>query len=79
MSLGAVEHDPDGPIVALKEMYRVLKPGGFLYCTVPCINRIRAMGLLAVMDWIICNKSVRRATGRTPEVQFFEYVYYPEE
>jgi SAM-dependent methyltransferase len=79
ISLGAVEHDKDGPQAALMEMNRVLKPGGLLYCTVPCINRIHSMGFLCVMNWIICNPIIRRATGRHPEVEFFEYRYQPEE
>jgi ubiquinone/menaquinone biosynthesis C-methylase UbiE len=79
MSLGAVEHDRDGPEAALNEMYRVLKPEGFLYCTVPCANRIYAMGLHALQEWVVCNRLIRRATGRSPETQFFEYAYHPKE
>jgi ubiquinone/menaquinone biosynthesis C-methylase UbiE len=79
ISFGAVERDLNGPEAALNEMYRVLKPGGFLYCTVPCINHIYAMGLLALEEWVICNTLIRRATGRSSEVQFYEYCYYPTE
>ncbi|NOU10110.1 MAG: class I SAM-dependent methyltransferase [Nitrospira sp.] len=79
VSLGAVEHDEKGPEAALREMHRILKPGGFLYCTVPCMNHINAMGLAALQEWVVCNRFIRRITGRNPETQFFEYAYYPEE
>ena len=79
ISLGAVEHDENGPDDVLREMYRVLKPQGFLYCTVPCMNRVYAMGFGALKEWVIRNRFIRRATGRNPETQFFEYAYYPKE
>jgi ubiquinone/menaquinone biosynthesis C-methylase UbiE len=79
VSFGAIEHEPEGPNAALNEMYRVLKPGGVLYCTVPCINLIHAMGLLTLEEWLITNRLIRRVTGRSAEVQFFEYVYRPKE
>jgi SAM-dependent methyltransferase len=79
ISFGAIEHDEGGPEAALREMWRVLKPGGFLYCTVPAINHIHAMGLHALQEWVLCNPLVRRATGRGPETQFFEYAYHPKE
>lgn len=41
VSLGVVEHFEDGPVDALKECYRVLKPGGMLICSVPFANLIR--------------------------------------
>ena len=41
ISLGVVEHFVDGPGRALKEIYRVLKPGGTALITVPCLNTVR--------------------------------------
>lgn len=35
ISWGVIEHDPDGPLSALSEMYRVLKKGGRALVTVP--------------------------------------------
>lgn len=35
ISWGVIEHDPEGPGAALKEMYRVLKDGGAAIVTVP--------------------------------------------
>jgi SAM-dependent methyltransferase len=79
VSFGAIEHDIDGPDAVLREMRRVLRPGGVLFCTVPCYNLSRRMGTLAVRDWLVCNKTIRRLTGRKPDVSFFEYVWTPGE
>jgi SAM-dependent methyltransferase len=79
VSFGAVEHDIDGPNAALRDMYRVLRPGGMMFCTVPCLNWLRRIGLLALQDWIVCNPTIRRLTGRRQDVTFFEYVFRPDE
>jgi ubiquinone/menaquinone biosynthesis C-methylase UbiE len=79
ISLGAIEHDINGPEAALADMFRVLRPGGMMYCTVPCINWVRRMGWLAIHDWMVCNPTIRRMTGRKQDVTFFEYVYTPAE
>ena len=79
VSFGAIEHDIKGPQAALSEMYRVLRPGGVLYCTVPCMNWIRRAGFLSLQNWIVRNPSIRRLTGRAPDVEFFEYVFTPAE
>ncbi|MDG7041489.1 MAG: methyltransferase domain-containing protein [Nitrososphaerota archaeon] len=41
ISLGVVEHFIEGPEKPLREMLRVLKPGGYGVITVPCMNSIR--------------------------------------
>ena len=41
ISMGVVEHFEDGPILALKEAYRVLKPNGLIFVSVPTVNTIR--------------------------------------
>lgn len=41
ISLGVVEHFPEGPARALRDMFRVLKPGGVAVITVPCLNTVR--------------------------------------
>lgn len=41
LSLGVVEHWPDGPAAPLRELFRVLKPGGVGIITVPLHNSVR--------------------------------------
>jgi SAM-dependent methyltransferase len=41
ISLGVIEHFVEGPGSALKEIYRVLRPGGVAIITVPCLNTVR--------------------------------------
>ncbi|HUU64049.1 MAG TPA: class I SAM-dependent methyltransferase [Dehalococcoidia bacterium] len=43
ISMGVVEHFEDGPTPALKEAYRVLKPGGLIFVSVPTVNVIRKL------------------------------------
>ena len=79
VSFGAIEHNEEGIEGAVRDMIRVLKPGGLLYCTVPCMNRLRYLGLMALQDWVVCNPAIRRLAGRTPEVAFYQYVFYRRE
>ena len=41
ISMGVVEHFEDGPLPALKEAHRVLKPKGLIFVSVPTANVIR--------------------------------------
>lgn len=43
ISLGVIEHFQEGPMVALKEAYRVLRPGGVAVVTVPRLNVFRRL------------------------------------
>jgi SAM-dependent methyltransferase len=54
ISLGVVEHDEGGPIPALRELYRVLRPGGVALIAVPYNNLWRRMvinHLRRFRDW----------------------------
>ncbi len=79
VSFGAVEHNEEGIEAPLADMLRVLKPGGVLYCSVPALNHVRAAGALAVKDWVVRNPWIRKASGRSPEVSFYQYVFSPDE
>src|SRR5881628_1188284 len=41
ISLGVVEHDPEGPDSIVREAWRVLEPGGLLILSVPYVNLVR--------------------------------------
>lgn len=42
ISLGVIEHWKEGPQAPLKDMYRILKPGGVAIITSPVLNGVRA-------------------------------------
>jgi SAM-dependent methyltransferase len=43
ISMGVVEHFEDGPTLALEEAYRVLRPNGLIFVSVPTVNLIRRL------------------------------------
>jgi SAM-dependent methyltransferase len=45
LSLGVVEHFPEGPDALLREMARILVPGGYMFVTVPYYNPIRRLAI----------------------------------
>jgi len=66
LSLGVVEHDPDGPGAILREAQRVLRTGGTLILSVPYVNGARRLGA----RWIRRrNQQLREAGG-----QFYQFV-----
>ena len=77
VSFGAVEHDINGPEVALLEFQRVLKPNGKLMCSVPCLNFYRTLGYpwLVVRKWLKCRKTLRDLWGKKKTFVFYEYIW----
>ena len=78
---GTVEHDIAGPEAMLREFFRVLKPGGWLMSSVPCLNLERQLmyGLLVARDWLKRRKILRRLAGKTDPYVFYQYVFTPGE
>ena len=52
ISMGVVEHFEEGPHAALNEAYRLLKPGGLIFVSVPTVNIIRSIIRLPVRNTI---------------------------
>ena len=76
---GTIEHDIAGPDCMLKEFYRVLKPGGWLMSSVPCLNteRLIMYWWLVTRDWLKRRKTLRRIAGKTDPYLFYQYVFTP--
>jgi SAM-dependent methyltransferase len=66
LSLGVVEHDPDGPGTILREAHRVLRPGGMLILSVPYVNAVRRLGARWIRQR---NQELRKSGG-----QFYQFV-----
>ena len=67
VSLGVVEHDPDGPDAILGEVHRVLAPRGVLILSVPFVNAARRCA-----TWWVRRRNARlRAAG----AEFYQHVY----
>ena len=66
LSLGVVEHDPDGPGAILREAHRVLRPGGMLILSVPYVNGARRLGARWIRQR---NQELQKSGG-----QFYQFV-----
>ncbi len=69
ISLGVVEHFPDGPTPLILEMFRVLRPGGYLFLTVPYYNLFRRLFIHPLRAAYLSVKSRIRKRG----LHFVEY------
>jgi SAM-dependent methyltransferase len=67
VSLGVVEHDPDGPDAILAEAHRVLAGGGTLVISVPYLNGVRRVG----SPWIRRRQAALRRGGGA----FYQYAF----
>ena len=68
LSEGVVEHEENGPIESLRELHRVLKPGGTLVLDVPYDNWLRRLLMNHLQTWVTAK---RRRAGWT--LGFSEY------
>jgi SAM-dependent methyltransferase len=71
VSLGVVEHDPDGPDAILAEAHRVLAPDGILAISVPYLNGVRRLAA----PWIRRRQTAIRQQGGA----FYQYAFTREE
>lgn len=78
---GTIEHDEAGPDAALRDFLRVLKPGGWLMSSVPCLNVERQVmyPVLVLRDWLKRQALIRKLAGKTNPYEFYQYVFSPEE
>ncbi|MFX0025472.1 MAG: class I SAM-dependent methyltransferase [Candidatus Hermodarchaeota archaeon] len=52
ISMGVIEHFEDGPLIALEEAYRVLKPNGLIFVSTPTVNIIRKIFIQSFLNII---------------------------
>lgn len=67
VSWGVVEHDPAGPRAALKDFFRVLKPGGWAFVSVPLDSPVQRAS------------SERQFSGQRDHGDFFQYFFTRDE
>jgi SAM-dependent methyltransferase len=87
VSYGVVEHFQEGVEAPLRQLYRVLKPGGIAIVTVPSLNTIRRAKLFLSrhlgLFYLPENNVVRQLFGRKPlprgrNDEGFVYCVYPQ-
>jgi len=76
LSWGVVEHFVEGPHKVLREMYNALRPGGFLFITVPYRNMICRSPLLWILERTKRVFWIRKIFGKGEYKEtFFEYTF----
>src|SRR5580765_8477125 len=74
LSLGVVEHDEAGPIEALREARRILKPGGIMVLAVPYNNPLRRALVNHLQSYV-----TRRRRRASWKLGFAEYRFSARE
>jgi SAM-dependent methyltransferase len=70
LSLGVVEHDEAGPAENLRELRRVLAPGGLLVLAVPFNNPFRRLFVNHLQRWITWRRRRRKMSLGFAEYRF---------
>lgn len=78
ISLGVVEHWPEGPHIPLADMYRILKPGGIAIISVPCLNNVRQIKHRYFWAELkALSRSPRKIVSMNRSNKNFRYVVFP--
>ena len=73
LSLGVIEHFPEGPEKAVSEAYRVLSPGGVFLVQVPIMNIFLA--IMTPFEFIKRNKFLRKIMGKKEKVYYWQQYF----
>ena len=71
ISIGVVEHFEKGPEKALEEAFRVLRPGGIAFISVPVLNWIRRIKF----PFLLIKQIFHQLRTKKDHNHFFEYHY----
>ena len=74
LSLGVVEHDESGPLAALREARRIIKPGGIMVLAVPYNNPLRRTVINHLQSYV-----TRRRRRASWKLGFAEYRFSARE
>jgi SAM-dependent methyltransferase len=73
ISLGVIEHFTEGPVKAIQEAYRVLRPGGLFLVMVPQNHLF--MRLQAPLIWLKRNPALRRLFKKPLDTHYWEQYF----
>ena len=73
LSLGVIEHFTEGPILAIREAYRVLKPGGVFVVMVPQNHLF--MRISAPLRFLKRNAFLRRLFKKSLDTKYWEQYF----